>query len=89
MIVPVFYAVFMFFPAGRSPIVFLGLITHITCFVLVYLNLPERATIEETNDAPIFESPIPWLAIVCAMFMGKNLDDFYIVHFPITIFIAN
>ncbi|ODM90722.1 UNC93-like protein MFSD11 [Orchesella cincta] len=55
---------------GRSPIVFLGLITHITCFVLVYLNLPEESTIRETSDASVFENPVPWLAVVCAMFMG-------------------
>ncbi|CAL8142309.1 unnamed protein product [Orchesella dallaii] len=55
---------------GRSPVVFLGLITHITCFVLVYLNLPEESTIRETPDGSVFESPVPWLAVVCAMFMG-------------------
>jgi MFS family permease len=55
---------------GQTPIIALGLATHITCYVLVYLNLPNGAPLGATDDVSYFTEPFVSIAIICAFLLG-------------------
>jgi len=57
---------------GRDPIVMLGYIIHMVCFYLIFLNIPNEAPLQETDDANYMPSgfPIEWLALFCSFLLG-------------------
>jgi len=55
---------------GRSPVVFLGLMVHTLCYILIYLNLPNESPIRATNDVSVINPPQAWLALVGALLLG-------------------
>ena len=58
---------------GQTPIIALGLVTHATCFVLVYLNLPNGSPLGATKDVSYFTQPYVSVAIFCAFLLGKSV----------------
>ncbi|RZF37371.1 hypothetical protein LSTR_LSTR009722 [Laodelphax striatellus] len=54
---------------GRSPIILIGFLVHVTAFVLININLPNDAPFKNTNASGVIE-PIAWLALLCSFLLG-------------------
>ncbi|XP_077979841.1 UNC93-like protein MFSD11 [Glandiceps talaboti] len=54
---------------GRDPIIFLGYFVHMSCFYLIFINLPERSPIEETFEIAYID-PNKYIAFLCAFMLG-------------------
>ncbi|XP_067238800.1 UNC93-like protein MFSD11 [Chanodichthys erythropterus] len=57
---------------GRNPVVFLGLITHIVAFFLIFLNIANDAPVapEEGTQMQAFIQPSVALALICSFLLG-------------------
>lgn len=55
---------------GRDPIVIMGFIVHLISFLMIYLNIPDSAPLNNTQDVGIFDPPLPWLALLCSVLLG-------------------
>uniref|UniRef100_T2MJ12 UNC93-like protein MFSD11 n=1 Tax=Hydra vulgaris TaxID=6087 RepID=T2MJ12_HYDVU len=54
---------------GRNPIVLSGFIIHIIAFYLIFLNVPDRATLEPTNGDSFLNYNL-YVYGLCAFFLG-------------------
>lgn len=54
---------------GRSPIVVSGFVIHVIAFFLIFLNIPNQAPIQPTDDGA-FITPTAELAIFCSFLLG-------------------
>jgi MFS family permease len=54
---------------GRNPVILLGLISHIVVFFLIFLNIPERAPLEETSEEA-YVATNEYLALFCSYLLG-------------------
>ncbi|XP_044765194.1 UNC93-like protein MFSD11 isoform X2 [Coccinella septempunctata] len=54
---------------GRDPIVIAGFVIHILAFFAIFLNLPNRSPIEDTNDEAFIASS-GVLAMACSFLLG-------------------
>lgn len=61
---------------GRDPIVLLGCIVHLVCFMLIFLNLPALSPIEETSDHAFFDPPNQYVAMICSFLLGLGDSSF-------------
>jgi len=57
---------------GRDPIVILGFLTHIVCFFLIFLNVPNSAPLGETHDLTFMANGNPSVAValLCSFMLG-------------------
>jgi len=57
---------------GRDPIVLLGFFTHIICFFLIFLNVPNAAPLGETYDSNFLSTGDPSVAValLCSFMLG-------------------
>lgn len=55
---------------GRHPIILLGFVLTIIAYVLMFINIPAGATIEETMDDAYVGKPLVWLALVTSFLLG-------------------
>ncbi|KAI8130345.1 hypothetical protein FF38_03408 [Lucilia cuprina] len=55
---------------GRDPIVIVGYVIHMIAFLLIFLNLPDAAPFNDTDDMSYFDPPQVWIALVCALMLG-------------------
>lgn len=61
----------MKFFAGRDPIILLGFICHTLSYYLIFLNLPDAAPLDPTDDVSYLRNPSVLLAMLCAFLLGK------------------
>ncbi|XP_068760630.1 UNC93-like protein MFSD11 [Montipora capricornis] len=65
---------------GREPIVFLGMICHWICFLLIFLNLPDMSPLQAVSRVKetyiIFHPPSLPVAVVCAFLLGFGDSSF-------------
>ncbi|KAF2897951.1 hypothetical protein ILUMI_08226 [Ignelater luminosus] len=54
---------------GRDPVVMGGFVIHLVAFFLIFLNLPNNAPFDDTNDEAFITSSAP-LAIFCSFLLG-------------------
>lgn len=54
---------------GRDPIVMGGFVIHVLAFFLIFLNLPNSAPFNDTNDKAFIKSNAP-LAMFCSFLLG-------------------
>ncbi|KAL1117289.1 hypothetical protein AAG570_004615 [Ranatra chinensis] len=54
---------------GRDPVVILGLIVHLVSFFLIFLNLPDKSPLGDTNDEAMITSN-GVIAILCSALLG-------------------
>ncbi|XP_070580414.1 UNC93-like protein MFSD11 isoform X2 [Ptychodera flava] len=54
---------------GRDPIVLLGYFVHMTCFYLIFYNIPVDAPLKSVNDQAYME-PNEVVALLCAFMLG-------------------
>lgn len=57
---------------GRNPVVFLGLLTHIVAFYLIFLNIASDAPVapEEGTQMQAFIQPSVAVALICSFLLG-------------------
>uniref|UniRef100_A0A8C1BKG2 Major facilitator superfamily domain containing 11 n=1 Tax=Cyprinus carpio carpio TaxID=630221 RepID=A0A8C1BKG2_CYPCA len=57
---------------GRNPVVFLGLVTHIVAFYLIFLNIASDAPVapEEGTQLQAFIQPSVTVALICSFLLG-------------------
>ncbi|XP_077067709.1 UNC93-like protein MFSD11 isoform X1 [Siphateles boraxobius] len=57
---------------GRNPVVFLGLVTHIVAFYLIFLNIASDAPVapEEGTQMQAFIQPSVAVALICSFLLG-------------------
>uniref|UniRef100_A0A8C1SD07 UNC93-like protein MFSD11 n=1 Tax=Cyprinus carpio TaxID=7962 RepID=A0A8C1SD07_CYPCA len=57
---------------GRNPVVFLGLVTHIVAFYLIFLNIASDAPVapEEGTQMQAFIQPSVTVALICSFLLG-------------------
>lgn len=55
---------------GRDPIVIIGFIVHLISFLMIYLNIPNGAPLDNTMETGFFEMPMAWLALLCSALLG-------------------
>ncbi|TRY65784.1 hypothetical protein DNTS_018387 [Danionella cerebrum] len=57
---------------GRNPVVFLGLLTHVVAFYLIFLNIASDAPVapEEGTQMQAFIKPSVPLALICSFLLG-------------------
>lgn len=55
---------------GRDPIVIMGFFVHLISYLLIYLNLPDDAPFNNTEEVGHFDPPIVWLALLCSVLLG-------------------
>ncbi|XP_055312728.1 UNC93-like protein MFSD11 isoform X2 [Sitodiplosis mosellana] len=55
---------------GRDPIVIIGFIVHLISFLLIFLNLPDNAPFNDTQDIGFFDPPLAWVALLCSLLLG-------------------
>jgi len=52
--------------------VLLGAVVHLATFSIIYLNIPNEATLRPTKEASYLGTPSPELAMVCAVLLGNR-----------------
>ena len=55
---------------GRHPIVILGFVLSMIAYALMFINLPPRATIKETDAEAYIGTPLVWLALLTSFVLG-------------------
>jgi hypothetical protein len=55
---------------GRNPIVILGFLIHVLAYILIFLNLPNDAPFDNTENISVFDPPIAEVAIFCSFLLG-------------------
>ncbi|CAG0921942.1 unnamed protein product [Notodromas monacha] len=68
---------------GRTPIVICAAACHLCAFVLIFINIPNRAVFETTSDEALIESRI-WLALLCSFMLGIG-DTTYLTQLYATV----
>ncbi|XP_049940145.1 UNC93-like protein MFSD11 [Schistocerca serialis cubense] len=54
---------------GRDPIVIMGFVIHLLSFFLIFLNLPNSAPFQDTNDEAYISSSA-YIAMLCSLLLG-------------------
>ncbi|XP_049835274.1 UNC93-like protein MFSD11 [Schistocerca gregaria] len=54
---------------GRDPIVIMGFVIHLLSFFLIFLNLPNSAPFQDTNDEAYISSSA-YIAMFCSLLLG-------------------
>ncbi|XP_052262604.1 UNC93-like protein MFSD11 [Dreissena polymorpha] len=60
---------------GRDLIIMFGYVVHMVCFFLIFINLPERSPINESNEATYITSS-KYVAILCSFLLGLGDSSF-------------